>query len=109
MKPGKVKTDLLKKSTVDIILLLEQWTLGYMNGYNQEFNRDEGTKTGKINASIFIRNEQKYNRIGHEINNAVLLEIPEAQMIIGVCYARPGKNNTNIKEFNEIMFTEIKN
>ena len=108
MKPGKVKTELLTKSTVDIILLLEQWTLGYMKDYNLEFNRDDGTKTGKINSSIFVRKEQKYNRFGININNAILIEIPEAKMILGVCYARPGKNSSGTKEINEIMFTEIK-
>ena len=108
MKPGKVKTDLQKKSNADIILLLEQWTVGYMDNYQQEYTRDNETKTGKINASIHIKEGQQYTRIAKEINNAVIILVPEASMVIGVCYARPEKNRKETMELNQKMFADIK-
>ena len=56
----------------------------------------------KINSSILIRKEIKYERRGQKINNAVILILPEVKMIITVCYARPGD-----REINERLFKEI--
>ena len=53
-----------------------------------EYTKDIHTKTRKINASIFIREDIQYKRIGYEINNAVIIEVPESKIIVCVCYAR---------------------
>ena len=105
-KVNGVKKDQLKNSNADICQLNEQWSKGELKGYKSEVSEDihTGQENGikKINVSALIREEIKYERKGENINNAIILIVPEVRLVITVCYARPGE-----REVNEQLFKEI--